>query len=215
MGDIAKRRSRAPALDATHRRSPAVEGRSELSPQEARILRWQQLAGNAAVVQMLADRREGASLQREPQAPEAAGESEAAVMGRLAAVRVLIPAHSNADLVAAAQRLNDELLARADEVGPLARSAIAETLIEMHRELDRRIQEASAKQVKFPPVLEGIRWRPDDPLAGIVEGISPFHMIDWWGAFARTGAQPKGASRAAQAAPAPRPTPSPGVPAAT
>ena len=32
-------------------------------------------------------------------------------------------------------------------------------------------------------MLEEVKWKENDPLAGIVEGISPFHMIDWWGGF--------------------------------
>jgi len=98
------------------------------------------------------------------------------------AFRVRIPQMDNKELINEANKLNDKLFLPKSEVGPKQKSAIAETLILMHKTMDMRIQNAPYDN-KMMPKLKGIRWKPNDPLAGIVEGISPFHMIDWWDGF--------------------------------
>jgi hypothetical protein len=116
-------------------------------------------------------------------------------------VQARITQYTNVELIAQAQRLNNRLFQSDEDVGVLEKAAIAETLIKMHQEMDNRIQEAAVKQIKFPPALVGVNWKENDPLTGIVEGISPFHMIDWWGAFL---SQPSTESRRK---PRPQPTP--------
>jgi hypothetical protein len=101
-----------------------------------------------------------------------------------AGFRGLTEQYSSADLIAEARRLNARLFEPEEDVGPLEKSAIAATLIRMHSEMEHRITAAAAAQRKWPPVLPGVEWRKDDPLAGVVEGLPPFHMVDWWSGFA-------------------------------
>ena len=93
----------------------------------------------------------------------------------------------NRQLIDTANRLNTKFL----KAGPVQQAAIAKTLLAMHTEMDARIKKAPMVLilkdkndpyggVAWLPKLEGVKWDPDDPLAGIVEGISPFSMIDWW-----------------------------------
>lgn len=83
-------------------------------------------------------------------------------------------------LIEEASRLNTQLHEPADVLGPLERSAIAGTLFQMYDELQQRLTDAAAKQMAFPPNLPGVQWKKGDPLAGMPEGISPFHMHNFW-----------------------------------
>ncbi|MCD4801089.1 MAG: hypothetical protein K8R01_05805 [Methanococcoides sp.] len=69
-------------------------------------------------------------------------------------------------------------------------SPIADTLIVMHNDMDRRIGEATRKQMKFPPILRGVTWLSEN-LAGIAEGVSPFSMIDIWSLYKSSKQRPK------------------------
>jgi hypothetical protein len=102
-------------------------------------------------------------------------------------------------LIAEARRLNEKLLT-GDLGGPLQRSAVAKRLMNMHRVLDARLQAAPRDKKTLLPSLHGVKWVAGDPLAGIVEGISPFHMIDWWGTLVTDpGPPPLRRRRAAKA----------------
>jgi hypothetical protein len=130
-----------------------------------------------------------------------------------AVFRDTILKYENADFIAEARRLNEKLFDSDDVVGPAEKSATAETLIQMHREMERRIQEAASKQMKWPPAMKGVEWKANDPLAPLVESISPFGMIDQWQGFLiqpqggrhqRASARPRGKS-------APDKAPTPGA----
>jgi len=89
----------------------------------------------------------------------------------------------NESLITEAGKIVDKLLTGAIS-GPLERSAAAGRFLKMRDILEDRIARAP-RDAHFLPKIEGVRWRKDDPLAGIVEGISPFHMADWIGLFFR------------------------------
>jgi hypothetical protein len=93
-------------------------------------------------------------------------------------------------LIEEARRLDGRLRLPDTAVGSQEKSEIARTLVAMHREMDRRLR-AAPKNEHFLPQVPGVVWDPNDPLAGIVEGISPFHMIDWWIPLAPKGGPPK------------------------
>ncbi len=96
--------------------------------------------------------------------------------------RELIPHSSNEDIIKEANRLNDKLVAPGSEVGPLQKSAIAETLLEMHKEMENRLGQAPRDKSGLPQ-LDGVVWDNTSPLKGIVEDIKPFGMVDQWGGF--------------------------------
>ncbi len=143
-----------------------------LTPDQVREL--QRTAGNRAVQRALA----GPPGDQEGRVQRQGGGQ--AAMRRL---QSRVPAMSNQELISTAQTLSSQLLQ--PETDAQQQSVIAETLILMHRTLDQRIQNAPRDQ-RLLPQLEGVQWDPEDPLAGIVEGISPFQMIDWWGGFTST-----------------------------
>ncbi len=100
--------------------------------------------------------------------------------------RLFIEYLSPARLVEEAEKKNDFLLRFSDDFGPGVQSAIAETLILMFQDMEKRLNENLKKSpiielgedgLPIPP--EGVSWNSEE-FAGIVEGISPFHMIDWW-----------------------------------
>ncbi len=91
---------------------------------------------------------------------------------------------SNADLVASASRKDAFLRGEGQRYGVTVQQAVATTLVEMHAEMGRRIEAAAGKRlpVGTPPAPVGTHWSSES-LAGIPEGISPFHMIEWWGSY--------------------------------
>jgi len=90
---------------------------------------------------------------------------------------------SNPDLIARADFLSRFLLGECSRFGPEAQSEFAGLLIDMEAEMTRRLREADLDQNALP-VLEGFSWTsPDDPLAGIAEGIPPFGLLDVWTTF--------------------------------
>ncbi|RMF85117.1 MAG: hypothetical protein D6736_17980 [Nitrospinota bacterium] len=95
------------------------------------------------------------------------------------AFQSLIPYMSNVEIIEKAKRLDIELRQESSSKGPQEKSAIAETLIKMFETMDQRIKAAPLDNTGLPK-LPGVPWKKNDPLAGIVEGISPFHMHEWW-----------------------------------
>lgn len=91
---------------------------------------------------------------------------------------------SNRFLIRMAVSRNQRLLHPSSPMGPQEQSAIAETLILIYNTLDARIQAAPLDEDAMPEV-EGMEWDPDDPLAGVLESISPFGMLDVWTTFVR------------------------------
>lgn len=90
-----------------------------------------------------------------------------------------IPNMSNIAIIEEAKSLNNKILQSADEVGPLEKSAIAETLIKLFDTLDARIKAAPLDN-KGLPIVKGVKWKKNDPLAGIIEAISPFGMREYF-----------------------------------
>ena len=66
--------------------------------------------------------------------------------------------------------------------GMLEQASAARRFLKMRDVLEERLSRAPLDE-HFLPRLEGVKWKVDDPLAGIVEGISPFHMADWISTF--------------------------------
>ena len=92
-----------------------------------------------------------------------------------------IPHMNNTELIDEANRLNDRLFARDLELGRQEKSAIAETLIEMHKEMLSRWDKALEKTpLGELAEMEGVTWDKDSPNAGIIEDIQPFGMVDFW-----------------------------------
>ena len=99
---------------------------------------------------------------------------------------------SNTKLIAEAERLNNIFLKylKAKEKTKKEMEPIADTLIVMHGDMTRRLEAATRKQMKFPPVLEGVSWLSEN-LAGITQGVSPFSMIDIWSLYKSQKQRPK------------------------
>lgn len=91
---------------------------------------------------------------------------------------------SNRELIARAAFLSRYLLRGCVRFGPDAQSETARLLIDMEAEMARRLREADMDENGLP-VINGITWNSDDPLAGIAEGIPPFGMLDVWTTFLR------------------------------
>ncbi len=94
-------------------------------------------------------------------------------------MRAWLPSMPNARLIKEAQRKSDQIL-RGHTAGPRHHNAIVETLFEMLRMLEDRIQRAPRDKVTFLPKLAGVKWDLNDPLAGIVEAVDPFGMSNFW-----------------------------------
>lgn len=94
-------------------------------------------------------------------------------------MRLSVRSMSNSQLIKEANRKSDQIL-RGDTAGPRHHNAIVETLFEMLHTLEKRIQQAPRDNVTFLPKLPGVKWDPNDPLAGIVEAIDPFGMSNFW-----------------------------------
>jgi hypothetical protein len=91
---------------------------------------------------------------------------------------------ANRELIQEAQRLDEFLIGPCADFGPEAQSEFAQLLIEMEEEMDHRLQQAEIGPNGLP-IIEGISWDPDDPLAGTAEAIPPFGMLDVWTTFVR------------------------------
>jgi hypothetical protein len=98
------------------------------------------------------------------------------------AFRALIPQMSNREMIQEALRLDEKLWRPEIEVGLREKAAIARTLIEMYHTLDERIQSAPWGANRLP-IVEGIQWQKDDPLAGNLLAINPFGNVDLWSTF--------------------------------
>jgi len=92
---------------------------------------------------------------------------------------------SNQELIARARFLSQYLLGACADFGPQAQSETARLLIDLEEEMTRRLSEAEIAENGLP-VLDGINWHLDDPLAGITSGIDPFGMLDVWTTYLRT-----------------------------
>lgn len=121
------------------------------------------------------------------------------------AFQVLVSGMSAAEIIDEAMRLDSQLRDPLTRMGPLEKSAVAETLLKLRDRMDEMLQKASGRRLGLPSV-PGVVWKPGDPLAGIVEGISPFHMHEWWQTYLKKPAPAKPRSRETQSR---RRTPSP------
>jgi hypothetical protein len=109
--------------------------------------------------------------------------------------RGMVASMSNTEIIERALHLHDmlfkdKIVEDETDPGPQEKSAIAETLLEMHKELNKRIKIGK----NGLPVLEGVKLNYDDPTGGIVEGIQPFNMVGWWRGFIIPPDKPQEAS---------------------
>jgi hypothetical protein len=103
---------------------------------------------------------------------------------------------SNSHLVDLALTLDEEVISgiRSDggALGPLERSAKAETLRKIYRIVDQRITKAfsdgNIDEIDLPSV-DGITWDSNSPLAGNLADISPFGNLDIWATYANTSVE--------------------------
>lgn len=73
--------------------------------------------------------------------------------------------------------------------GPRYRSAIAQKLLGIYGELQRRVAAASLASDGLPQ-LDGLAWNLGSPNAGLLEDIIPFGMVDRWHAIAASAPPP-------------------------
>ncbi len=105
------------------------------------------------------------------------------LLAKEAVDKIFIASDSNAELIKKAINKDIFLRCYSAKFGKSAQSKIAENLIAMYWEMDRRITKATGKKVGLVK-MEGVTWNPSDPLAGIVEGISPFNMKEmFWDSY--------------------------------
>ncbi len=86
---------------------------------------------------------------------------------------------TNAFLLSTARSRNRFLFHPPSAIGPCLRIAIAETLILIYQEMSRRF-DAAPRDRNMLPIVEGIEWDFDDPLAGLLESVVPFNMHEVW-----------------------------------
>jgi hypothetical protein len=85
-------------------------------------------------------------------------------------------------LIQEAKRLDALLWQCDDKVGPIEKSEIAQTLRTMYDLMEEHLMRAP-KDSRYLPIVPGVTWQPNDPLAGIPMVIEPFMMYEWWGTY--------------------------------
>lgn len=189
-----------------------VTTRGKQVPQPRHVLSLQRLIGNKATRRLLTQHIQRRQVA-DPINPGAGSIKEIDEMrANLQTVfQVRIPQLDTDDLLKEAKTLNTRLFQPKSEVGPREKSSIAETLLKMHKEMNKRLAAAPVNNHGLP-VLTGVNWKKDDPLAGVIEAVDPFGMVDWWSAFIQKPEQQKTKQQKPSAPkkhskPAPKPTP--------
>ena len=101
---------------------------------------------------------------------------------------------SNSEMLEDVRRLDEKLSKPDVEVGPKEKSAIAENLIAMQRELNHRANVAPL-DASGTPIMEGVQWNPNSPLKGILEDLPEFANSDRWGTFIHEDKEPPAQTR--------------------
>ena len=94
-------------------------------------------------------------------------------------IRAFISSMPPATIIAEAKR-KDALIQNNQAVGPRHHNAVVDTLFELLDEMQRHIQKAPVDPKTLLPIIPGVKWDLDDPLAPLVEVIEPFGMSNFW-----------------------------------
>ena len=97
---------------------------------------------------------------------------------------------TNRELIAKARFLNRYLMGACARFGAQAQSETARLLIDLKEEMARRLRQAEIDSNGLP-VVDGVTWNPDDPLAVVTTGIPPFGMLDVWITYLRNSPTPE------------------------
>jgi hypothetical protein len=93
--------------------------------------------------------------------------------------RAFISSMSPAALIAEAKKKSDIIMGGV-AAGPRHHNAVVDTLFELMEAMQKRIEAAPVDKKTLLPVLPGVKWDPDDPLAPLVEILDPFMLCDFW-----------------------------------